>query len=255
VAKKGQPDLKRRVDSLYGAPLEEFTALRNELAKELRGSGERDSAEEISRLRKPTAAAWSINQLSRNERPALRRVLEAGRQLRKAQESALGGGSGAALRKASAAEREAVGAAAEKASAILGSQASNATLEKVRNSLHAAAGDEEVRAAIENGRLTADHEPVGLGPFAAATGTPRPRPARGAGKQDAAKRRRLQDAQVASREATRRAEAARRELERRSDAAARAQERLAAAQADLDSAEAEAKAAAAELERAERAGR
>ena len=56
-----------------------------------------------------------------------------------------------------------------------------------------------------------------------------------------------------AREATRRADAARRELERRSDAAERAQERLVAAQTDLDEAEAEAKAAAADLKRAERA--
>ena len=105
------------MDGLYGAPLEEFTAQRNELAKELRRSGERDTAEEVGRLRKPTAAAWAINQLSHREEPALRSVLDAGRQLRKAQESALGGGSGAALRKAGAAEREAVTAAAAEATA------------------------------------------------------------------------------------------------------------------------------------------
>ena len=116
MSKKAQRDLERRVDGLYGAPLEEFTALRNELAKELRGSGERDAAEEVGRLRKPTAAAWAINQLSHREEPALRSVLEAGRKLRKAQESALGGGSGAALRKAGADEREAVAAAAAAAS-------------------------------------------------------------------------------------------------------------------------------------------
>ena len=125
-------------------------------------------------------------------------------------------------------------------------------MEKVRNSLHAAAGDDDVRAAIEKGRLSADHEPMGLGPFSAPAATPR-RASRSAGKQDAAKRKRLNEAQVVAREATRRADAARRELERRSDAAERAQERLVAAQADLDEAEAEAEAAAADLKRAERA--
>ncbi len=205
----------------------------------------------MGRLRKPSAAAWAINQLSRSEGPTLKAVLEAGRKLRKAQETVLGGGSGAALRTAGAAEREAVGAAVEKASGVLGGQASRATMERVRNSLHAAAGDDDVRAAIESGRLTGDHEPVGLGPFGA--GAPAaPRPPKRAPKQDVAARKRVREAQVAQRETARRAEAARRELDKRSDAAARAQERLAAAQADLDQAEEEAAAAATELERAER---
>ncbi len=252
MSRKAERELERRVDGLYGGPLDEFTALRNDLAKELRRSGERDAAEEVGKLRKPTAAAWAINQLSHREDPALRGVLEAGRKLRKAQESALGGGSGAALRKAGADEREAVAAAVTAASGVLGETASRAAVEKVRSSLHAAAGDDDVRDAIENGRLSADHEPMGLGPFAAPAGAPR-RAARSEGKQDAAKRKRLNEARVVAREATRRADAARRELERRSDAAARAQERLVAAQADLDKAQAEAKAAAAELKRAERA--
>jgi hypothetical protein len=250
VTPKAERELERRVDGLYGAPLEEFTALRNELAKELRGSGDRAAAEEVGRLRKPTAAAWAINQLSHRKEPTLRGVLEAGRKLRKAQESALGGGSGAALRTAGADEREAVAAAAAAASGILGETASKAAQLKVRNSLHAAAGDDDVRTAIEKGRLSTDHEPMGLGPFTASGAAPR-RAARSEGKQDAAKRKRLNEAQVVAREATRRADAARRELERRSDAAARAQERLVAAQADLDEADGEAKAAAAELKRAE----
>ena len=207
----------------------------------------------MGRLRKPTPAAWAINQLSRSEQGTLRAVLEAGRRLRKAQETALGGGSGAALREASAAEREAVAAAVREASGRLGEKPSKAAVERVRNSLHAAAGDDEVRAAIETGRLTGDHEPVGLGPFGAGAVTPR-RAARRETKPDAAARKRIRDAQVAHREAVKRAEAARAELDRRTDAAERAQERLAAAQTDLDRVEEEARAASAELEQAERAG-
>jgi hypothetical protein len=219
----------------------------------LRRSGERGSAEEVGRLRKPTPAAWAINQLSRSGQPTLRAVLEAGRRLRKAQEKALGGGSGAALREASAAERDAVAAAVKEASGSMGAKPSSAAVERVRNSLHASAGDDEVRAAIQKGRLTGDHEPVGLGPFGAGA-SPRSRTARRAAKPDAAARKRIRDARVAHREAVRRAEAARAELDRRSDAAARAQERLVAAQADLERVEEEARRASAELEQSERAG-
>src|SRR5215213_3428368 len=134
-----------RVDALYDAPFEDFTKLRNELVKELRKAGDRAAADEVAGLRKPTRAAWALNQVARGDRPTIRRVLEAGERLRKAQEDALGGGSGNALRTAGADEREAVGAAVEKAAAVLGGQASRATLERVRSSLQAAARDDAVR--------------------------------------------------------------------------------------------------------------
>jgi hypothetical protein len=178
-------------------------------------------------------------------------VLDAGAELRRAQEAALGGGSGGELRAAGTAEREAVGRAVEAAKELLGEQAGKANLDRVRNSLHAAAGDEDVRAAIEEGRLTADHEPVGLGPLGAAGGAPKRRPARQA-KQPAAVRKRLRDAEVADREASKRLDAARRELDRCRDAATRAQERLAAAQRDVETAEREAEAATGELAKARR---
>ena len=247
---------KRRsgsADDLYAAPFEEFTKRRNELAKELRKAGDRDAAEEVAKLRKPTRAAWAVNQLARSDKAVVKAVVKAGDQLRKAQEDALGGGSGTALRKAGADEREAVGAAVARAKEVLGDQATQATLERVRSSLQAAARDDAVREEIEAGRLTADHEPVGLGAFGSASDAPPPaRPARGARDKgpDAATRRRRRDAEVAAREANRRLEASRRELDRRADAAARAQERLEQAQADVDAAAAEAAEADAELERA-----
>jgi hypothetical protein len=234
---------------LYAAPFEEFTPRRNELAKELRKAGDRAAADEVAKLRKPTRAAWAVNQLARAEKPVLRRVLKAGDRLRKAQEAALKGGSGAALRKAGADEREAVGAAVERAAELLGDHAGGATLGRVRSSLQAAARDEAVREEIEAGRLTEDHEPVGLGAFGAAAAAPAP-PARTRDrKPDAAARRRRRDAEVAAREANRRLEAARRELDRRADAATRAQERLGQAQSDVDAAAAEAEQADAELGR------
>ncbi|MBN1528326.1 MAG: hypothetical protein JW895_04660, partial [Thermoleophilaceae bacterium] len=204
----------------------------------------------VAKLRKPTRAAWAVNQLARSDRSVLRKVLRAGERLRKAQERALKGGSGSALRKAGAEEREAVAAAVERAAELLGDQASGATLERVRSSLQAAARDESVRGEVEAGRLTADHEPVGLGAFEAAAAAPAPsRRVREKGP-DAATRRRRRDAKVAAREANRRLDAARRELERRADAATRAQTRLKQAQADADAAASEAAKADAELEQA-----
>lgn len=56
-------DLDEILDRLYAAPLSEFVALRNEAAKELRKAGERSTADEVKALRKPSAAAWAVNQL------------------------------------------------------------------------------------------------------------------------------------------------------------------------------------------------
>ncbi|MGW4517724.1 hypothetical protein ACWEO4_38520 [Streptomyces sp. NPDC004393] len=44
-------------DELYGLPPGEFTAVRDERAKAARAAGDRDLAERIRRMRRPTLAA------------------------------------------------------------------------------------------------------------------------------------------------------------------------------------------------------
>ncbi|HEU0023628.1 MAG TPA: hypothetical protein VFQ12_03300 [Thermoleophilaceae bacterium] len=248
--------MKPDADHLYGLPLEQFTGARNDAARELRRSGDRQAAEEIARLKKPTKPAWAINQLVRQDLASIRQVLKAGERLRAAQEGALGGGSGAKLRDAATREREAVEQAASRVMEILEEPLSASNLQRVRNSLHAAASDEDVRMEIEAGRLTSDHEPIGLGSFAPAPGPPRgveeKRPRKPTTKQQAATRRELAEARKADRAATRTVEAARRNLASHRDAAERAQARLAEAQAGLAEAEAVAGEAAARLEQLEK---
>ena len=50
-------------DDLYRAPLGEFTARRRELAAGLRAEGDKEGAKEVAAARKPTVAAWAVNQL------------------------------------------------------------------------------------------------------------------------------------------------------------------------------------------------
>jgi hypothetical protein len=52
-------------DDLYALPPGEFTRARDERAKGLRKEGRRDEADEVKALRKPTVAAWALNQLAR----------------------------------------------------------------------------------------------------------------------------------------------------------------------------------------------
>ena len=145
---------------LYALPLEEFVAGRDALAKELRAAGDRDAAAAVKALRKPTPAAWAVNQLAREGR--LEEVLEAAAGLRAAQEAALGGDA-SSLRDATSDERSAVDRALAQARALRpgGRPLSGATAEKVRDLLHAVARDEQVAEAVRAGRVTAEPGEVG----------------------------------------------------------------------------------------------
>src|SRR5207248_2900099 len=102
-------DAEREIDDLYGLPLEDFTAARNALAARLKRDGEGEAAASVKALRKPSVPAAVLNQLARREPELVAALLDAGKQLRAAQQRALAGGRGAdELRRATAAEREAV---------------------------------------------------------------------------------------------------------------------------------------------------
>src|ERR671927_1493124 len=80
---------EKRVDALYGVPLEEFTPARDALAKDLRGKGEREGAESVKGLPKPSTAAWVVNQLARTQGSEVQALLDAGRAMRAAHEGLL----------------------------------------------------------------------------------------------------------------------------------------------------------------------
>jgi hypothetical protein len=52
-------------DELYGLALDAFVPERDALAKRLRADGRRDEANEVKALRKPSVAAWAVNQAVR----------------------------------------------------------------------------------------------------------------------------------------------------------------------------------------------
>ena len=97
-------ELDGEIDRLYGVPLDEFVHARDEFAKRLRREGDREAAERIKELRKPTAGAWASTRPcgGGEETDAL---LAAGERLRAAHESLLSGGDPAALRDAMREER------------------------------------------------------------------------------------------------------------------------------------------------------
>jgi hypothetical protein len=187
-------------------------------------------------------------------------LLKAGERLRAAHEDALAGGGADALREAADEERAAVDRLVSAAPEVLGERASPATVEKIRDTLHAAALDDEARQEVAAGRVVKERRATGLGPFGApAPAAPRPAKKRAPAKKvSAADRKRLRAAQAALTDAkkhqqrTRRDRAsAERALERARAALAKARERLEGAEEDAQAAQREDDQASAALERAE----
>jgi hypothetical protein len=156
--------LDQELEDLYGLPLEQFTAARNELARRLKQEG-KPGADDVRRLAKPTVAVWTINQLARREPLAVRRLLAAGAALRKAQERALHGGAAGGLGQTQREERDAVRTLIGRARDLLGEigrPATDATLERISRTLAAAAIDDSARATLKAGRLPSELGPAGF---------------------------------------------------------------------------------------------
>jgi hypothetical protein len=161
------PPLEAEIDRLYALPLDEFVAQRGALAKRLRGEGDREAAERVKGLRKPTAGAWALNQAVRRRRSETSALLAAGERLRAAHEALISGGGRDELREAMAEERSLSGTLADCAEAIASETGKSgpALKERVRATLHAAALDPAVREELEAGRIVREHEAVGLAAF------------------------------------------------------------------------------------------
>jgi hypothetical protein len=151
---RAKEDVSTNIVELYRLPRDEFTGARNQLVKRLRRDGKRAEAEQVKAVRKPTAAAWIVNQLRQHARGDLRKLLSAGERMRKARTAP-------ELRKASAAEREAIAGLLGRVEEVAGSQPV-ATIERVRETLHAAAADPSVGELVSAGRLDKEQRLVGF---------------------------------------------------------------------------------------------
>jgi len=226
------------IDALYGLPLDEFTRARNDLARRLRGERKPEEAAVVAALRKPTAAAWVVNQLVRERPDEVRALLTAANEIRAGAEDG------------DARFRETVDRLARSARAILASSgrtASDHVVQEVVTTLRTVAATEP--EALEAGRLTEGREASGFDALAGAAPkrAPRRRETKPPAKSKASRpsidraavdaaRKALSDARTEARELERTAIAAEREAERARVAHERAETRVTAAQADLDAA-------------------
>jgi hypothetical protein len=234
------------VDELYGLPLDRFVPERTALARELRSGGRREEASKVAALRKPSVAGWAVNQLVRTQRKGVDELFEAGDALRAAHDQVMAGRADAgSLRRAVARERAAVEALAKLAGGLLtsdGHELSPTIIQRVSDTLHAAALDDDARAQVRDGRLERELKHVGLGMAPGAVPAPGPRR-----KTPAAKAPPKRD-----RGAEREAPPPRRRVERATRAVSAARERRDKAAQALEDAEAAFTAAERELTEAER---
>lgn len=155
-------DTDEAADQLYGAAPEDFVARRNELAKQAKSDGDSGAAARIKELRKPTAAAWLANQLSREHADEIGELLLLGDELRAASATL----NGDRLRELSPRRQAAVQSLVRQARTLAkdaGRQVSADVAQKLSETLDAALVDPSAAAAVRLGRLTSALRHVGFG--------------------------------------------------------------------------------------------
>jgi hypothetical protein len=147
-------------DQLYAADPAEFTDRRSDLVAQARADADQAAARAIGALRRPTRAAWVVNQLARADPDAVARLGRLGDELRAA-ESALDGGK---LRELSQTRRELLGQLARQALDGAGvTDPPDALQQEVTGTLNAALADPQVAARVGQGQLAKSVQPAGFG--------------------------------------------------------------------------------------------
>jgi hypothetical protein len=239
----------KTLQRLYQGPLEEFTPQRNEMAKSLRSDGDAAAANWVKGLKKPTRAAWLVNQLAATKAKDVRQLLEASAALRGAQEEMLAGATDQRKLRASARrERRAIDALTGSAEKIAGREdIGEQILTRVSETLQAAATDPAVAEAIEQGRLTREQRAASVGLIGTAAPAPRAASKKEAEREAAGSRNRRQQAKR-RKAAERKLAAAEKRLERERAGLARALEKAKDAERRLHQAELDTNAARRELD-------
>ena len=163
-------ELLTAADELYGLAPGDFTPARDAKAKSLKGS---DLSAQVKKLKKPSVAAWVVNQLVRHETEQVEQVLAMGEALRAAQ----AGLQGEELRALTRQRRQLTAAVTTQARSVasgLGVKVTPAVADQVEATLTAAMVDEECARAVRSGLLVSALASTGIGEVdvAAAVATP-----------------------------------------------------------------------------------
>ena len=146
-------DLETALDELYAVDPADFMATRKQLVADLRAAGDAGAAKELGAARRPTNAAWALNQLARRHGDLVDQFLEQSRALREAQDQAVSGRPDE-LRSATRAQRDALAAVTQAANAVLGKGMTEAYRSQIAATLQAASVDDATAEVLRQGRVT-----------------------------------------------------------------------------------------------------
>jgi hypothetical protein len=154
--------VEQEIRGLFGVPLEEFIAARKALEDRLKREGATELAARVKSARKPSLAAWAVNQLSQTRSKDIESLIRTGEDLRDAQRRTLAGAGAASLQEVSAKRRKQIDALLQEGRKVLegaGHSATRSQLDQIKNTLIAAATDDTVREQLRQGTLEKEAPP------------------------------------------------------------------------------------------------
>jgi len=155
MAAKGA--LEGDLDALFKLPQAEFIAARNALAARLKKTGDRNEAEQVKALVKPTLSAWAVNQLYWKHGDTFKELLAA--------RESFGRTPAAGMRDLLAARREVISRLTRLAAVVLEEAGHSPTpdiLRRITTTLEALSASASSSDAPVPGRLSADVDPPGF---------------------------------------------------------------------------------------------
>ena len=160
-------ELDAQVRALYAGAQDRFVDERNALATRLKEAGDSESAKRIKDQKKPTVAAWAVDQLTSRDEATLEELFDAGRKLVTAQRQISTPGGAERMREIAETRRRLVDQLVRTAGRALsdaGMPGARTTLDKVTNTLMAIATDESAADRVRVGILDKElPAPAGFG--------------------------------------------------------------------------------------------
>ena len=147
------------VDELFTGSLDDFVKRRDALVKVLKKDGDKETAVAVKALRKPSTAAWAVNQVARRRAEAIDELVAAAKAVHDAQARAVQGKDGSGLRTATDEWRKRIHALAGEVAKEIGEQ----YRDDAAGTFEAASTSDEWSAVLRAGRLTATLSPSGFG--------------------------------------------------------------------------------------------
>jgi len=172
--------LDAAADALYALPRDEFTPARDERVRDAKAAGDKSLAGQLGKLRRPTVAAWLVNNLARRRPAELAALAALGETMRAAHQQL----DGPALRRLSEQRRElvtALGRSIRELGGSAGEEVSDAVGRELDGMFSTALADPAAARALASGRLSSPKELAGAAtldwPAIAPGARPRPLPA------------------------------------------------------------------------------